>query len=96
MPGFVVKSCKTTDDFEARRFAEDLYYELEGRARRGEPIKAPAFREAFRAWSKSQDEQGYGRTEKYINGNVRRVELWALQHLADYRIDGKEIVGLAI
>jgi hypothetical protein len=25
--GFVVKSCKTIDDFEARRFAEDLYYE---------------------------------------------------------------------
>jgi hypothetical protein len=33
--GFVVKSAKTKDDFEARRFAEDLYYQLEGCARRG-------------------------------------------------------------
>ena len=33
--GFLVKSAKTKDDFEARRFAEDLYYQLEGRARRG-------------------------------------------------------------
>jgi hypothetical protein len=32
--GFVVKSTKTTDDFEARRFAEELYYRLEGKARR--------------------------------------------------------------
>jgi hypothetical protein len=28
VPGFVVKSTKTTDNFEARRFAEDLYYRL--------------------------------------------------------------------
>jgi hypothetical protein len=54
VPGFVVKSCKTSDDFEARRFAEDLYYELEGRARRGEPIKAPSFRRVFELWSRSQ------------------------------------------
>ena len=32
--GYVVKSCKTTDFHEARRFSEDLYYELEGRSRR--------------------------------------------------------------
>jgi hypothetical protein len=35
--GFVVKSTKTTNNFAARRFAEDLYYQLEGKARRGEP-----------------------------------------------------------
>ena len=45
--GFAVKSTKTTDDFEARRFAEDLYYRLEGKARRGEPINSPTFRRVF-------------------------------------------------
>ena len=50
--GFVVKSTKTTDDFEARRFAEDLYYRLEGKARRGEPINSPTFRRVFSEWAK--------------------------------------------
>ena len=50
--GFVVKSTKTTDDFEARRFAEELYYQLEGKARRGEPINSPTFRKVFAEWSK--------------------------------------------
>lgn len=36
--GFVVRSTRTLDYHEARRFAEDLYYELEGRARRGERV----------------------------------------------------------
>jgi hypothetical protein len=50
--GFVVKSAKTTDDFDARRFAEELYYQLEGRARRGESIRAPTFRRLFEEWSR--------------------------------------------
>jgi hypothetical protein len=50
--GFVVKSTKTTDDFEARRFAEELYYRLEGKVRRGEPINSPTFSKVFSEWSK--------------------------------------------
>jgi len=50
--GFVVKSTKTTDDFEAGRFAEELYYQLEGKARRGEPINSPTFRKVFAEWSR--------------------------------------------
>jgi hypothetical protein len=50
--GFVVKSTKTTDDFEARRLAEDLYYRLEGKARRGEPINSPTFRRVFIEWAR--------------------------------------------
>ena len=51
--GYVVKSAKTADDFEARRFAEDLYYQLEGRARRGESVKSPTFKHVFEEWKKS-------------------------------------------
>jgi len=51
--GYIVKSAKTPDDFEARRFAEELYFQLEGRARRGETVKSPTFRYVFEEWKKS-------------------------------------------
>ncbi len=86
--GFVVKSTKTTNDFEARRFAEDLYYRLEGKAHRGEPINSPTFRRVFSEWSRVPVAEQVVRTAKYVNGNVRRVELWALQYFADTTIDG--------
>jgi len=85
--GFVVKSTKTTDDFEARRFAEDLYYRLEGKARRGEPINSPTFRRVFAEWSMVPVAEQVVRTARYVNGNVRRVEIWALQYFADVTID---------
>jgi integrase len=87
VPGFVVKSTKTTDDFEARRFAEDLYYRLEGKARRGEPINSPTFRRVFTEWAKVPVADQVVRSIRYVNGNVRRVEIWALQYFADVTID---------
>jgi integrase len=85
--GFVVKSTKTTDDFEARRFAEELYYQLEGKARRGEPINSPTFRKVFAEWSKIPVAEQVVRATKYLNGNVRRVEIWALKYFGDLAID---------
>jgi integrase len=85
--GFVVKSTKTTDDFEARRFAEDLYYRLEGKARRGEPINSPTFQRVFSEWAKVPVADQVVRSIRYVNGNVRRVEIWALQYFADVTID---------
>jgi hypothetical protein len=93
--GFVVKSTKTTDDFEARRFAEDLYYRLEGKARRGEPINSPTFRRVFTEWAKAPVAEQVARSARYVNGNVRRVELWALQYFADTTIDKITENGLA-
>jgi hypothetical protein len=85
--GFVVKSTKTTDDFEARRFAEDLYYRLEGRVRRNEPVNTPLFRKVFLEWAKVPVADQLVRNGKYLNGNVRRVELWALQYFGDVTIE---------
>jgi integrase len=87
VPGFVVKSTKTTDDFEARRFAEDLYYRLEGKARRGEPINSPTFRRVFTEWAKVPVADQVVRSARYVNGNVRRVEIWAPQYFGDFTID---------
>jgi integrase len=85
--GFVVKSTKTTNDFEARRFAEDLYYRLEGKARRGEPINSPTFRRVFAEWSRVPVADQVIRSARYVNGNVRRVEIWALRYFADTTIE---------
>ena len=85
--GFVVKSTKTTDDFEARRFAEDLYYRLEGKARRGERINSPTFRRVFTEWARVPVADQVVRSIRYANGNVRRVEIWALRYFADVTID---------
>lgn len=84
---FVVKSCKTIDRFEARKFAEQLYYELEGRVRRGEPIHSPTFKAAFEAWANAVKAETRIRSSKYINGNIRRVELWPLRFLGDHMMD---------
>lgn len=85
--GFVVRSAKTKDEYEARRFAEDLYYQLEGKARRGEPIKTPTFRQVFNDWARAQNIDLHVRSKQYVNGNVRRVELWLLRYFSDTPID---------
>ena len=85
--GFVVKSTKTTDDFEARRFAEDLYFELEGRARRGESIRAPTFRKLLEQWSEVLERETPAQKIELVRGNLRRLSLWAGKFLGDYRID---------
>jgi integrase len=41
----------------------------------------------FELWSRSQAAEYQYRTKKYLNGNVRRVELWALRYLGEHRID---------
>ena len=85
--GFVVKSAKTKDDFEARRFAEDLYYQLEGRARRGESIRAPTFKRLFEEWSDVLEQETPPEQLRYVRDNLRRLELWALQFFGSYQVD---------
>lgn len=85
--GFVVKSAKTTDDYEARRFAEELYYQLEGKARRGESIRAPTFRRLFEEWRGVLERDTPAEKLPHVRANLRRMELWAVQFLGDYQID---------
>ncbi len=85
--GYVVKSTKTADDFEARRFAEELYYQLEGRARRGESVNAPLFKRVVEEWKASLNMDRKVRSARYIDGNFRRIEIYALPHLGNQRID---------
>src|SRR6476646_4908401 len=75
--GYIVKSTKTADDFEARRFAEDLYYQLEGRARRGESVKSPTFKRVFGEWKASVSVERKIGSPKYTDANIRMMEIWA-------------------
>lgn len=89
--GFVVKSAKTADDYEARRFAEDLFYKLEGRARRGESIRSPTFKRVFEEWKSALSVETV-RSPNYVSGNIRIMELRAVQyffHLPTEAIDDK-------
>jgi hypothetical protein len=75
------------DHYAARRFAENLYYRLEGKARRGEPINSPTLRKVFAEWAKVPVAEHVVTTAKYVDGNVRRVEIWALQCFGEMTID---------
>ena len=89
--GFVVKSAKTTDDYEARRFAEELFYKLEGRSRRGESINSPTFKRVFDEWKSALSVEAI-RSPNYVSGNIRIMELRTVQyfyHLPVESIDDK-------
>ena len=48
--GYVVKSTRTADFDEGRRFAEDLFFKLEGKVRRGEVIRSPSFKKVAKEY----------------------------------------------
>jgi len=78
---------KTTDDFEARRFAEDLYYRLEEKARRSEPINSATFRRVF-----LPSGQGARRRASGSDGEIRERQCQASrdlgsQYFADTTMD---------
>jgi integrase len=81
--GYVVKSLRTKDLSLARQAAQTLFYKLEGRVARGEKIRTPAFKHVFQQWK----ELATLHQTRYMRGNVRRMELWALPFFRDRQID---------
>ena len=78
--GYVVKSCKTRVFDEAKRFSEDLYFEIEGKSRRGESVKSRPFKRVVDEWKDDLPYSMLDRTEYYVQQNIRRAEL----HLVPY------------
>ena len=78
--GYVVKSTKTNDYNEGKRFSEDLYYELEGKVRRGETLKSPPFSKVVDEFIGDSDFIFRERSEQYKKGNV----LICKKHLVPY------------
>jgi integrase len=78
--GYVVKSTRTDDFNEGKRFSEDLYYELEGKVRRGETLKSPSFSKVVDEFIGDSDFIFKERSEQYKKGNV----LICKKHLVPY------------
>lgn len=72
--GYVVKSTRTPDFEEGKRFSENLYYELEGKVRRGEVLKSPLFKKVVSEWKKELPLLWRDRSEVYIRGTIRISE----------------------
>lgn len=63
--GYVVKSTRTADFDEGRRFAEDLFFKLEGKVRRGEVIRSPSFKKVAKEYLSQVDYILRDRTDQY-------------------------------
>jgi integrase len=85
--GYVKRSCKTTDFADAKRYAEDLYYELEGRIRRGEKLRSPTFQKVFTEWKKELPFLMKDLSPDYIHGNIRVIENYSLDYFGKEPID---------
>jgi hypothetical protein len=58
-----------------------------GRPEGASTINSPTFRRVFTEWAKVPVADQVVRSIRYVNGNVRRVEIWALRYFADVTID---------
>ena len=85
--GYIVKSCQTTDEYEARIFSENLYYELEGKVRRGETIEKLPFSKVFKDWVSHRRIDG--REQVYTELDIRGSEIYLLPYFKD--MDVREI-----
>lgn len=82
-PGYIVRSLKNPDLDGATNGARKLFYMLEGRALRGEPVRVPTFKRVFEQWKATS----LLNPTKYSQANVRKMELGALPFFSDHQID---------
>lgn len=90
--GYIIRSAKTTDEHEAITYAKDLYYEYEGRLRRGEQINYYPFSKAFNDWANYRRIDGKERA--YTEPDIRGAEIYLLPYFKDTdirKIDSKAI-----
>ena len=69
--GYVIRSTKTTDFNEGKRFSEDLFYELEGKVRRGEVLQSPPFDKVVTEFIDDCDFIYKDKSPQYIDGNIQ-------------------------
>jgi integrase len=85
--GYVVKSTRTSDFEEGKRFSENLYYELEGRIRRGEQLKSPSFKRVISDWKKELPLVWRDKSPQYINGTISICENHLEPYFDNFKID---------
>jgi len=90
--GYVIKSTQTEDEFEARRFAEDLYDELRLKVKSGGSLKTIAFSKAFQDFQKSY--KNSAPSNRRYTEVTRTLEKYPCQYFGDMpldKVDGKAI-----
>jgi site-specific recombinase XerD len=84
--GYKIKSTKTNDLHTAVRFGEDLYYELEGRVRRGEAIDDIRFDKLISEWLADNKVRLRDRTPEYQHAQKRTVENYILPFFSKMKL----------
>tara|TARA_R110002096_G_scaffold316926_2_gene511371 strand:+ start:733 stop:1959 length:1227 start_codon:yes stop_codon:yes gene_type:complete len=82
--GYIVKSTKCFALDDAKSFAKNLYYELEGKAARGESLTSKKFAKTFREWA-SYRRANYSDLA-YTEGDIRAAEIHILPFFKDSAI----------
>ncbi len=72
----VRKSTGTSNERDAIRFAEDLYFDLKAKLRNGEPINSVKFSQVFKDWVIYREMRG--RDSSYTKGDLRGAEIHLL------------------
>jgi integrase len=83
--GYVIKSTQTEDEFEARRFAEDLYDELRLKVKSGGSLKSISFTKAFIEFQKFYKNSAPS-LRRYLEV-TRTLEKYACQYFGNTELD---------
>ena len=85
--GYMVKSTRTAELDEGRPFSDDICYELEGKVRRGEDIKAPPFEKLAKEWVGDSKQIFRDRIKTHIVGMVvwsyGRMVVWSRENASE-------------
>ena len=85
--GYVVKSTRTADFDEGRRFAEDLFFKLEGKVRRGEVLRSPSFKKVAKEYLSQVDYILRDRTDQYKGFQETVIRLHLLPYFDNTPLD---------
>ena len=69
--GYIIKSCKTSNQGKALKFAEDLYDNLRFKKLNNLPLQTKTFKQIFEEWFKKADKseyrQAFYKSKNFIN-----------------------------
>jgi len=85
--GYKIKSSKTGDLDEAKRFAEELYEQTYMHVLNGGSIRSRTFRQVFDEWEKSIETLGPNRQGGSWQSSLDRVKSYALLYFGSMRIE---------
>jgi integrase len=83
--GYVIRSTKKSDFYEARKFAEDLYDNLNVKVKSGGQLKSPTFKKVYEEWKESFRRKS--KNVRQFDNYTGRIENYSLQYFSNTPID---------